>query len=41
LVKRYIELFDTKPNHFMKAETIAAKIAEKEAGLKASGESED
>lgn len=32
-VKRYIELFDTKPSHFMKLETIKAKIAEKEASL--------
>ena len=32
-VKRYIELFDTKPNNFMKLETIKTKIAEKEAEL--------
>lgn len=35
LVKRYIELYDTKPAHNMKLENIAAKIAEKEAQLKA------
>lgn len=32
-VKRYIELFDTKPIHFMKLETILTKIAEKEAEI--------
>ncbi|TZF81817.1 hypothetical protein FW774_17325 [Pedobacter sp. BS3] len=35
LVKRYIELYDSKPSNFMKTENIAAKIAEKEAELKA------
>ncbi|WP_090498814.1 hypothetical protein [Pedobacter terrae] len=34
LVKRYIELYDTKPNHLTGIEKLKLKIAEKEAELR-------
>lgn len=35
LVKRYIELFDTKPNHMTGIPKLKEKIAEKEAAIQA------